>query len=267
MVKMLPNVFVPVTNETDSFVGVHAATAPLNLTLLVTDGDQFEAYECTSRMELDRLFALNDAAIGGENEIDGFLAKLADLHDVILRRESGFVTLCKPDLEFRFPLTRLADDKLSSARKQFLAHVGRLGALESSLVASLAHELNKKNQIILKLAASIAQDYLGNTLEQDGAILQSDEIQRLFLQTGTLRNSLGTSFKQIKDETVSNFKQSTLSSAQALKNLFLAHAELEPVNPTKRRKPNVQTTVPDTSPRKRLRDHSYNFPIKQRRTR
>ncbi|KAG7821732.1 hypothetical protein KL928_000207 [Ogataea angusta] len=243
---MFPSLFVPVANETDTF---------------------FDAYECTSRTELDRLFALNDAAICGENEIDGFLAKLADLHHVVLRREPGFVTLCKPDLEFRFPLTRLADDMLAAARKQFLAHVGRLGALESSLVASLAHELNKKNQIILKLAASIAQDYLGNTLEQDEAILQSDEIQRLFLQTGTLRSSLGSSFKQIKDETVSKFKQSDMSSAQALKNLFISHAELEPARPSKRRKPNVQTTVPDTSPRKRLRDHSYNFPIKQRRTR
>ncbi|KAG7753779.1 hypothetical protein KL947_005132 [Ogataea haglerorum] len=263
---MFPCVFVPAANEADIFVGVHASSVPLNLTLLVTDADQFDAYECTSRMELDRLFALNDAAIGGENEIDAFLDKLADLHGVVLRREPGFVTLCKPDLEFRFPLTRLSDDKLLSVRKQFLAHVGRLGALEASLVTSLAHELNKKNQIILKLAASIAQDYLGNTLEQDEAILQSDEIQRLFLQTGTLCSSLGTSFRQIKDETVSNFKQSNLSVAQALKNLFTAHVELEPTKPSKRRKPNTQT-APDTSPRKRLRDHTYNFPIKQKRTR
>ncbi|KAH3664244.1 hypothetical protein OGAPHI_004596 [Ogataea philodendri] len=214
---MFPSLFVPVGNEPGMFVGVCSGVDPVRLVFVLTDSFSFEQCVCLGKKELDRLFALNNAAVGSDAEVDTFFARLASLDDVTVLRSEQSVTLAKPDLEFTFPTVRLAGEQLEAARKSFLETLVQTAALESSLIAQLAHELNKKNQIILKLAASIAQDYLGNTLEQDEAILQSKEVQRIFLRTGTLQSSLSSSFDQISQETVANFKAAKPSYTDSLR--------------------------------------------------
>ncbi|ODV88119.1 hypothetical protein CANARDRAFT_57440 [[Candida] arabinofermentans NRRL YB-2248] len=230
----IPCAFTPIkVADQDFVVGIRTSLTELPyLQVIVTDLSHYYVSIFQTEDQLAQLMAFNDAFISSPEDIRDVLVKLSvfetttQTSDFQVNLDFSSITMLSraTDFEFKVPLLKMsyADQKVID--QKFKVKLMQFSFIQSSLITQLASQIETKNQIIMKLSTSIAQDYAGNTFKTDNEILQNKRVQGLFLKDGKLSGSLGTTLDTCRMTVEKDLKSGKYVNTNVLGTIFGAQS-------------------------------------------